>query len=219
MKILLLEDDILLNEIIEEHLQNKGYQIISVYSGDEAEALIYSQKFDLFLFDVNVPIVNGFDLLRNARKNDIKTPTIFLTSLNMVDDIEKGFVSGCDDYVKKPIELKELDIRINNIKRLFNILPNEIMEISQNIYLDRLNLFIKINNKEIHIARKESEIFLYLINNHQKIVSIDELSTNVWSYEDSPNPSTVRTYIKNLRKILGEKFITNIRGVGYKFNK
>ena len=219
MKILLLEDDILLNEIMKEHLQNKGYEVVSVYSGDKAEELIYSQKFDLFLFDVNVPIVNGFDLLRNARKNDIKTPTIFLTSLNMVDDIEKGFVSGCDDYVKKPIELKELDIRINNIKRLFNILPNEIMEISQNIYLDRLNLFIKINNKEIHIARKESEIFLYLINNHQKIVSIDELSTNVWSYEDSPNPSTVRTYIKNLRKILGEKFITNIRGVGYKFNK
>ena len=211
MKILLLEDDILLNEIMEEHLQNKGYEVVSVYSGDKAEELIYSQK--------NVPIVNGFDLLRNARKNDIKTPTIFLTSLNMVDDIEKGFVSGCDDYVKKPIELKELDIRINNIKRLFNILPNEIMEISQNIYLDRLNLFIKINDKEIYIARKECEMLLYLINNYKKVVSIEELSINVWSYEDSPNPSTVRTYIKNLRKILGEEFITNIRGVGYRFNK
>jgi two-component system, OmpR family, response regulator len=68
--------------------------------------------------------------------------------------LKKGFTSGCDDYVKKPIELKELDIRINNIKRLFNILPNEIMEISRNIYLDRLNLFIKINDKEIHIAKK-----------------------------------------------------------------
>ena len=211
MKILLLEDDILLNEIMEEHLQNKGYEVVSVYSGDKAEELIYSQK--------NVPIVNGFDLLRNARKNDIKTPTIFLTSLNMVDDIEKGFVSGCDDYVKKPIELKELDIRINNIKRLFNILPNEIMEISRNIYLDRLNLFIKINDKEIYIARKECEMLLYLINNYKKVVSIEELSINVWSYEDSPNPSTVRTYIKNLRKILGEEFITNIRGVGYRFNK
>uniref|UniRef100_UPI0040486CE3 response regulator transcription factor n=1 Tax=Aliarcobacter sp. TaxID=2321116 RepID=UPI0040486CE3 len=211
MKILLLEDDILLNEIMEEHLQNKGYEVVSVYSGDKAEELIYSQK--------NVPIVNGFDLLRNARKNDIKTPAIFLTSLNMVEDIEKGFVSGCDDYVKKPIELKELDIRINNIKRLFNILPNEIMEISQNIYLDRLNLFIKINDKEIHIARKECEMLLYLINNYKKVVSIEELSINVWSYEDSPNPSTVRTYIKNLRKILGEEFITNIRGVGYRFNK
>ena len=219
MKILFLEDDILLNEIIEEHLQNKGYEVISVFNGNDAQESIYAEKFDLFLFDVNVPGINGFDLLKNARQNEIKTPAIFLTSLNMVDDIEKGFDSGCDDYVKKPVELKELDIRINNIKRLFKILPDEIIEITPNIYLDRLNLFIKINDKEIHIARKECEMLLYLINNHKKVVSIDELSTNVWSYEDSPNPSTVRTYIKNLRKILGEKFITNIRGVGYKFNK
>ena len=219
MKILFLEDDILLNEIIQEHLENEGYSVKSTFTGYEAEELIYSEKFDLFLFDVNVPGITGFELLKNARQNDIKTPTIFLTSLNMVDDIEKGFASGCDDYVKKPIELKELDIRINNIKRLFNILPNEIMEISQNIYLDRLNLFIKINDKEIYIARKECEMLLYLINNYKKVVSIEELSINVWSYEDSPNSSTVRTYIKNLRKILGEEFITNIRGVGYRFNK
>ena len=219
MKILFLEDDILLNEIIQEHLENEGYSVKSTFTGYEAEELIYSEKFDLFLFDVNVPGITGFELLKSARQNDIKTPAIFLTSLNMIDDIEKGFTSGCDDYVKKPIELKELDIRINNIKRLFNILPNEIMEISQNIYLDRLNLFIKINDKEIYIARKECEMLLYLINNYKKVVSIEELSINVWSYEDSPNSSTVRTYIKNLRKILGEEFITNIRGVGYRFNK
>ena len=73
--------------------------------------------------------------------------------------------------------------------------------------------------KEIYIARKECEMLLYLINNYKKVVSIEELSINIWSYEDSPNPSTVRTYIKNLRKILGEEFITNIRGVGYRFNK
>ena len=145
MKILFLEDDILLNEIIQEHLENEGYSVKSTFTWYEAEELIYSEKFDLFLFDVNVPGITGFELLKNARQNDIKTPTIFLTSLNMVDDIEKGFVSGCDDYVKKPIELKELDIRINNIKRLFNILPNEIMEISQNIYLDRLNLFTQLS--------------------------------------------------------------------------
>ena len=148
MKILFLEDDILLNEIIQEHLENEGYRVKSTFTGYEAEELIYSEKFDLFLFDVNVPGITGFELLKSARQNDIKTPTIFLTSLNMVDDIEKGFISGCDDYVKKPIELKELDIRINNIKRLFNILPNEIMEISRNIYLDRLNLFTQLSHTE-----------------------------------------------------------------------
>lgn len=218
MKILLLEDDILLNEIIEEHLQSKGYIVISAFSGTEAQELIYSQKFDLFLFDVNVPNINGFDLLKNARKNDIKTPTIFLTSLNMLDDLEKGFESGCDDYVKKPIELKELDIRINNIKRLFKISPENILKLSKNIYFDSVNLLIRKNEQELALTKKECEILLYLINK-ESTVSIEELSTNVWSYEDSPSASTVRTYIKNLRKILGEEFITNIRGVGYRFNK
>lgn len=218
MKILLLEDDILLNEIIEEHLQSKGYIVISAFSGTEAQELIYSQKFDLFLFDVNVPNINGFDLLKNARKNDIKTPTIFLTSLNMLDDLEKGFESGCDDYVKKPIELKELDIRINNIKRLFKISPENILKLSKNICFDSVNLLIRKNEQELALTKKECEILLYLINK-ESTVSIEELSTNVWSYEDSPSASTVRTYIKNLRKILGEEFITNIRGVGYRFNK
>ena len=120
--------------------------------------MIYSEKFDLFLFYVNVPGITGFELLKNARQNDIKTPTIFLTSLNMVDDIEKGFVSGCDDYVKKPIELKELDIRINNIKRLFNILPNEIMEISQNI--GYLGTFGKNATKNFKLTLK-SDTLLY----------------------------------------------------------
>ena len=77
MKILSLEDDIILNEIIEEHLINKGYVVKSAFAGYEAEELIYSDKFDLFLFDVNVPEINGFELLKNARQNDIKTPTIF----------------------------------------------------------------------------------------------------------------------------------------------
>lgn len=218
MKILLLEDDILLNEIIEEHLQSKGYIVISTFSGDEAQELIYSQKFDLFLFDVNVPNINGFDLLKNARKNDIKTPTIFLTSLNMVDDVEKGFDSGCDDYVKKPIELKELDIRINNIKRLFKISPENILKLSKDIYFDSVNLLIRKNEQELALTKKECEILLYLIK-QETTVSIEELSTNIWTYEDSPSASTVRTYIKNLRKILGEEFITNTRGVGYRFNK
>ena len=132
MKILLLEDDLILNEIIEEHLLSQNYEVSAVYTGLEAQDLLYSQKFDLLLLDVNVPILNGFELLKELRQKEIYTPAIFLTSLNQVSDIEEGFKSGCDDYIKKPFELKELDIRINNIKRLFNINPNNLIEISKN---------------------------------------------------------------------------------------
>lgn len=219
MKILLLEDDLILNEIIEEHLNSQEYEVISVFTGLEAQDLLYSQKFDLLLLDVNVPILSGFELLKELRQKEIYTPAIFLTSLNQVDDIEKGFKSGCDDYIKKPFELKELDIRINNIKRLFLINPNNLIEISKDIFLDKKNLMIKKEQNHIHITKKECEVLEYLINNNTKIVSINELSLNVWAYEETPISSTIRTYIKNLRKILGDEYIINLRGVGYRFNK
>ncbi|CAM3488979.1 response regulator transcription factor [Arcobacter aquimarinus] len=219
MKILLLEDDLILNEIIEEHLVLQDNDVISTFSGYEAQNYLYSETFDLLLLDVNVPDINGFDLLKELRTQNIKTPAIFITSLNMADDMQKGFESGCDDYIKKPFDLKELDLRINNIKRFFNISPKNITIIDEKISLDNENLMIINENKKIQITKKESEVLLYLIKNSSKIVSIDELTLNLWAYEDSPTASTIRTYIKNLRKFVGEDKISNIRGVGYRFNK
>ncbi|WP_323585796.1 response regulator transcription factor [Aliarcobacter butzleri] len=218
MKILLLEDDLILNEIIEEYLISQEHEVITAFSGNEAQDYLYSQTFDLLILDVNVPFVSGFELLKELRTQNIKTPTIFITSLNMVEDMQKGFDSGCDDYLKKPFELKELDLRINNIKRLFNITPKELINTSKDTFLDIQNLLIIKNNQKIHLAKKECEVLQYLINS-SKTVSIEELSLNLWAYEDNPNDSTIRTYIKNLRKILGEEKIINIRGVGYRFNK
>jgi DNA-binding response OmpR family regulator len=219
MKILLLEDDLILNEIIQEHLLEKNHIVSSVFTGDEAQDMIYSKTFDLMLLDVNVPNINGFELLEDLRKNSIKTPAIFLTSAHMLEDIEKGFKSGCDDYIKKPFELRELDLRIENIKRLHNISPSNNIEITENISLNKDILTINNNGNNIHIAQKESEVLEYLIKNKNKTISIEELSINVWAYEEAPSASTIRTYIKNLRKILSEDSITNIRGVGYRFNK
>ena len=191
MKILLLEDDLILNEILEEHLIKQKHQITTTFSSNEA--------------------------IKELWNNNMLTPAIFITSLNMVEDMQKGFDSGCDDYIKKPFELKELDIRINNIKRLFNI-DIKIIKIDENSYLDLQNLEINLNKKSFIISKKESEILAYLINNSKKTVSIEEIINNIWSYEDSVESSTIRTYIKNLRKILGEDKILNIRGVGYRFN-
>ncbi|MBU3015629.1 response regulator transcription factor [Poseidonibacter lekithochrous] len=218
MKILLMEDDLILNEIIREHLEEHNYEIVSVFDGEEAQDKIYSQTFDLLLLDVNVPNLSGFDLLKDIRSKEIKTAAIFITSANMLEDIKEGFNSGCDDYIKKPFELKELDLRINNIKRLHNISPSTNIELSRNISLDIEKLCIRKDEEDIHITQKECDVLLYLVKNKNKNVSIEELSLNVWAYEDSPIASTIRTYIKNLRKIVGEEYILNTRGVGYRFN-
>ncbi|RBQ28806.1 response regulator transcription factor [Aliarcobacter vitoriensis] len=216
MKILLLEDDLILNEILQEHLITQNHTVITTFTSNEAQDYLYSQNFDLLILDVNVPDLNGFELLKELRNHNIKTPAIFITSLSMVEDMQKGFESGCEDYIRKPFELKELDLRINNIKRLFNI--DLKTKISENIYLDLQNYQIIKDNKIYNLSKKECEVLQYLFTNSSKIVSIDELITNIYSYEDNVDSSTIRTYIKNLRKILGEDKILNIRGVGYRLN-
>jgi two-component system OmpR family response regulator len=213
-----MEDDLLVNEIIEEHLILMGHSVKIAFNGMQAEDLLYSEVFDLLLLDVNVPSIDGFKLLKELREKDIFTPTIFITSLSTIDDIEKGFESGCDDYLKKPFELKELDLRINNMKRLFKINNDEIISVKNNISIDKKNLLVNINDTKIHISIKEVEVLEYLVKHTSTPVSVEELTSNIWSYEDTPLPTTIRTYIKNLRKILGEESITNVRGVGYRFN-
>ena len=108
MNILLLEDDIILNEIIEEFLLSLNHNVTSLFDGEEALELIYDNKYDLLLLDVNVPNITGFELLKSIKENEINIPTIFITSLNTNDDMKKGFKIGCDDYLKKPFDLSEL---------------------------------------------------------------------------------------------------------------
>ncbi len=219
MKILLLEDDLVLNEIIEEHLEEQGHDITTVFDGNSAQEFIYTNVYDLLLLDVNVPDLNGFELLKDIRSKEIKTPAIYITSANMLEDMEEGFKAGCDDYIKKPFELKELDLRIENIKRLRNIASEKIVEVLDNISIDLQNSIVVKDKKEINIPQKEFEVLSYLIKNAHRHISIEELSLNVWAYEDAPLDSTIRTYIKNLRKLLSDEVISNIRGVGYRFNK
>ena len=219
MKILLLEDDLVLNEIIEEHLEEQGHSITTVFDGNSAQDYVYSNVYDLLLLDVNVPDLNGFELLKDIRSKEIKTPAIYITSANMLEDMEEGFKAGCDDYIKKPFELKELDLRIENIKRLRNIASEKIVEVLDNIRIDLQNSIVVKDKKEINIPQKEFEVLSYLIKNAHRHISIEELSLNVWAYEDAPLDSTIRTYIKNLRKLLSDEVISNIRGVGYRFNK
>jgi len=218
MKILLLEDDIILSEVIVEHLEYYNYAVTPIYSGIEAENLLFEEKFDLLLLDVNVPLLNGFELLKSLRNLGNETPAIFITSMNSSKDVLEGFELGANDYLKKPFEMIELKARIDNIKRHFKIDDERLIKISENVSYDFSKYILHIDSKEVSISKKEGEFLSYFLHNRAKVISNDELMVNVWSYDTAPTSATIRTYIKNLRRLLGEEMITTIRGVGYLFN-
>ena len=218
MKILLLEDDIILSEVIVEHLEYYNYAVTPIYSGIEAENLLFEEKFDLLLLDVNVPLLNGFELLKSLRDLGNETPAIFITSMNSSKDVLEGFELGANDYLKKPFEMIELKARIDNIKRHFKIDDERLIQISENVSYDFSKYILHIDSKEVSISKKEGEFLSYFLHNRAKVISNDELMVNVWSYDTAPTSATIRTYIKNLRRLLGEEMITTIRGVGYLFN-
>jgi DNA-binding response OmpR family regulator len=218
MKILLLEDDVILNEIIEEFLLSLNYDVITAFDGNIAEELIYEESFDLLLFDVNIPNITGFELLKNIRQNNINIPIIFITSRHTADDVKIGFNSGCDDYIKKPFELSELQLRIENIKRLRQIDNHGQIKIDNDTFYNYEKKVIIRNNEEFNLSKIESKILEYFLKNKNKTISIDEISVNNWLYDEMPESTTIRTYIKNLRKKLNDETITTLKGIGYRFN-
>ena len=218
MKVLLLEDDELLNEIIEEYLISLNYSVVTIFDGQEALERIYEESFQLLILDVNVPSLSGFDLLKSLRHQKIDIPTIFITSLHTARDVEDGFNAGADDYIKKPFQLSELKVRLNNIKRLRNIDATGISKINKNIEYDYDSKLLTVEEKTYTLSKIESKVLEFFIKNKNKAVSIEEISLNNWVYDEMPTATTIRTYIKNLRKMLGKDMITTIKGIGYKLN-
>jgi DNA-binding response OmpR family regulator len=128
IKLLLLEDDHVLAESLIELLQSENFDIVHVVNSQGALNQTFLQNFDLFLLDVNVPLFNGFELLKNLRDSGDKTPAIFLTALNDIASLSKGFDVGADDYIKKPFDFDELIIRINAIlKKQYHTYSNELI--------------------------------------------------------------------------------------------
>lgn len=220
LKILLLEDDMLLSEIIEEFLISLGYEVTLALNGEIAQDKALSQKFDLFILDVNVPFLNGFEFLKSLRDLHDNTPAIFITSLNTPADMHKGFEVGGDDYIKKPFDLSELELRIENIKKHFKLdFDNDTLVINKDIIFNPTTFSLIKNSKPITLPPKEAKILTYLMEHSNRIISLEELSVNIWDYDHIPSDSTIRTYIKNIRKLIGQETIINLKGVGYRFNK
>jgi len=216
MNILLLEDDVILSELIEEFLIELGYSVVTAFEGYEALDLIKEHRFDILLLDVGVPNLNGFELLSYLKEIDVNIPSIYITSLSSAKDVEKAFNIGCDDYIKKPFELKELEVRINYLTKMHNLDIKEYKFSNGFVYNFDLKA-LKSESESYDLTQKEAQILEYFIKNSNRVVSLDELVSNIWDMDSAPTYATIRTYIKNLRKILGKDLLTTLKGVGYKF--
>lgn len=215
MKILLLEDDVILQEIIEEYLLESGYEVESFFDGEKALDAIGANTYDMLLLDVNVPSIDGFEILSYLREIGNTTPAIYITSLAGVDDLKKGFNIGADDYLRKPFELEELKARVEHIVRIYRL--QEEIEFDGMKFVPKAHqIFVK--DKVIEMRQKEAQVLEYFIRNSGKIISCDEIIENVWEDDNMPAHATIRTYIKNLRKMFDKDYFDNIKGEGYRFN-
>ncbi len=217
-KILLLEDDVTLNETIVEFLQDKGFEVLSAYDGEQASELIYEERFDVLLLDVNVPLLNGFELLKQKRKEGVKTPAIYITSLNSIDSLETGYDSGCDDYIRKPFVLKELALRVENIlKRGYFHEMDSRVAIDEKMEYDVESNLLYVNDEEMKLSAKETTLLKLFLQNKDEVLSHERIYETLWSYDETQSESALRTYIKNLRKIMGKEKIVSVKRQGYKF--
>ena len=219
-KLLLLEDDVVLNETIVSYFEDLelGFEIISTYDGYEAQEKIYENNFDILLLDVNVPDINGFELLKAVREEGITTPAIFITSLNSMVDLENGYESGCDDYIRKPFLLKELFLRVETIlKRDFFHQNDSKIKINENIFYDTSSDILIINNETVQLNNKDAKLLKLFLQNQDQLVTHELIYSTLWEYDETVSQSALRTYIKNLRKYLGKETIVSIKKSGYRF--
>ncbi len=220
MRVLLLEDDVALNDLLSEHLLDKGYDVVVCSNGQEALEYLVDEKFDLALLDINTPFLSGIEVLKTIR-NDYKnqTPTIILTAYQDTKHLKESFESGVDDYIKKPFDLEELDQRIFKLCRQFSIEQNQNIKLGEDLYFEPNSCKLQKNGEDISIAQKERDILRYFVIHKNRVISSEELLQNLWAYEEMPTDATIRVYIKNLREFVGKDKITTIRGIGYKFEQ
>jgi len=214
IKILLLEDDKLFNETLQDFLEEEGFTLDCVLDPYSALDYTYENNYDLYLFDVNLPYENGFELLQKLRISGDMTPTIFITSREDKDSLKEGFEQGGDDYIKKPVDLDELLLRIYALLRR-QTRSNTILLGTYTFDIHSKILFE--NGTPLELTQKASELLLVLIEGQGKVVLLEHIKERLWSSAQEASDGSLRVYVTQLKKYFPTQ-IYNIRGVGYQMS-
>ena len=219
ISILLLEDDIQLSDTVKQFLELKGYDVYAAYDGIQAEEIAYEKHIDLMLLDVKVPNISGFEFLKQLRSEGKETPAIFITSLNSVEDVEKGFDLGCDDYIRKPFALKELSVRVDSLlKRTYGTHDDKI-KVDEDLYFDMKEFTLMRGEEKIPLKTKELKLLSLFLQHSDALLDYETINEALWEYDEEPSNGSLRTYIKRVRSAIGKEKIETIKNVGYRFVK
>jgi two-component system response regulator RpaA len=226
-KVLVIDDDKAINELIKVNLELSGYEVIQAFDGVTGFALCRQENPALVVLDVMMPEVDGFAVASRIRKNDSTSaiPILMLTALGEINDKVKGFDTGVDDYLVKPFEMEELKVRVRSLLKRTNQIPQSLAT-REILTLGKITLLpesfsVKIGDKIAKLTPTEFEIFNLLFQNHGNMVSSAQLLNDVWGYSEDDDVETIRVHIKHLRTKLdkisdGKKYIHTIYGGGYK---
>ena len=228
-KILVIDDDSAINELVKVNLELEGYKVFQAYNGIDGFALCKQEMPSLVILDVMMPEVDGFTVAQRIRQNDTtkNIPILMLTALSQINDKVNGFNIGVDDYLVKPFEMEELSVRVRALlKRSYQIpqsaATRELLTLGDITLLPE-NYSVKIKDKVAKLTPIEFDILNLLFQNHGNMVKLPQLLKEIWGYEPDDSIDTIRVHIKHLRSKLdkisdGKKYIETIYGGGYKLN-
>lgn len=217
MKILLLEDEVMLNESICEYLESDGHQVETFVDGIDAFRAIKGNSYDLLILDITVPGIDGLTFLEKIHALKIHVPVIYISALVDIEDISRAYNLGCNDYLKKPFHLKELSLRIDRVNT-FNNTPRIHLRLSKNYSYDQEHSTLLFNQEAQVLTKRQSQIIDLLSRNRGRVVDFEQFQTYVWSEQIVDN-ATIRAEINRLKKFLKEDVIINVRGMGYMIDK
>jgi DNA-binding response OmpR family regulator len=217
MKILLLEDEVMLNESICEYLEANNHVVDSYFDGMLAYEALQTHAYDLCVLDINVPNIDGLSLLERLHAMKIHTPTIYISALVEIEDISRAYNLGCYDYLKKPFHLKELALKIDRMK-ISSEVPRVHLRLSKNYSYDQEHSTLLFNSYPQILSKRQSQIIDLLARNRGRVVDFEQFRIYVWD-EGIVDNATIRAEINRLKKYLQEDIIQNVRGMGYMIDK
>lgn len=218
-RILVVEDEKDIQNIIKAFLENAEYKVETADNGLDAINLIQKNNYDLILLDIMLPKIDGFTVCEMIRKNS-NIPIIILTALTDEESQLKGFDKLADDYITKPFSMPVLLKHIEAIfRRTNNSNENTSILKYKNITLNTENYEVYVDNQKVTLTFREYEILKLFLENQGKVFTRDNILNSIWNYDYFGDDKIVNTHIKNIRKKLGYEYIETVRGVGYKIDK